>query len=209
MTAPARTPPAWQTFALLVLLATPAAADAQAPRARVGLGLGGSLLVGEGGSDFLDSGITRWITAQIRLDDRDHFHVRIDLEQTPLEPHQSSPNAPRATNTLYTLAAGPQLSATLGPVRPHVGGLIGWGLNRWDTGAESGTEAAAGFGGMAGLAVDLTRGRIPVALMAEARLFNPGSLLLARSVTPGSGLSPTSSVDVAVLSIRAGVLVGF
>lgn len=203
------------TLAVAAGLALPAGALAQeAPRFRVGAGVGVSLLVGEGGSDFLDSGVSQWLGAAVRIDRGDHLHLRVEASRTPLVPDDDPPSGARADNTVYLLAAGPEVSATFGSLRPYAGALAGVAVGRWETEEgsteRSGSESSFGWGGQAGAALEVGGGARPVAFVAEARLFDPGALLFARAPAGSGGpLTGTTRADVAVLSLRVGVTLGF
>lgn len=113
------------------------------------------------------------------------------------------------------------ISGALGPLRPHAAAVVGVAAGRWSFEAEEGsaatlpedddgTEAAFGWGGLAGLGYAAGGGEHPVVLFLEARIFDIGGMLFAR--TPAaSGPAPFgfTEADPAMLSVRAGVTLGF
>lgn len=204
--------------AAAIFCSTAAAAQEPAPpRVRVGAGLGVGLIVGEEGSDFLDGGMSRWLGGTFRLDGSDRLHVHVEGGQLALEPDEDPAGLVHVENSLTFLAVGPQVSITLGRLRPYLTVLGGVAVAAWEIEEDgaidderSGSESSLGWGGRAGLAFDVDRGDHPVSFLAEAWLLDPGALQFARAQTSTTGQrGGTTHADVAVLSIRVGVTLGF
>jgi hypothetical protein len=203
-------------LALFSARAHPVLAQDNVPRVRLGAGLGADLLVGDA-SDFLDSGISRFLMADFRLDSRDVFHIRLDASLAPLVDDEDELTGARAENDLLAFLAGPQFTGTLGRVRPYAGALAGLTAVIWTTDVptavdetDEGASSSFAWGGHVGLGFTLDRGDHPVVLQLEGRLVDSGSLRFARA----PGIDPRDPVgfirdDIAVISLRLAITLGF
>lgn len=184
------------------------------PRFRLGAGLTGDLLVGDA-SDFLDGGSGRFLMADVRIDERDRFHIRMDGTWTGLDDDEDGLTGSRAENDLFMLLAGPQLTGRIGRFRPYGAALAGLVTVTWHTepdiaGKDSDVEGGLAWGAHAGLGVVLDEGAHPVVLQAEARVIQAGEYAFGRApAVVGSGPVGLVRSDFGILSLRIGVTLGF
>jgi len=184
------------------------------PRFRLGAGLTGDLLVGDA-SDFLDGGSGRFLMADVRIDERDRFHIRMDGTWTGLDDDEDGSTGSRAENDLFMLMAGPQLTGRVGRFRPYGAALAGLVTVSWHTepdiaGKDSDVEGGLAWGAHAGLGIVLDEGAHPVVMQAEARVVQAGAYAFGRAPAV-VGNAPVGLVrsDFGVLSLRIGVTLGF
>jgi hypothetical protein len=204
------------TLALFFARALPVLAQDNLPRVRLGAGLGADLLVGDA-SDFLDSGISRFLMADFRLGSRDVFHIRLDASIAPLADDEDQITGSRAENTLFAFQTGPQFTGTLGRLRPYAAALAGVTAVLWTTEVptavdetDEGASSSLAWGAHVGLGFTLDRDDHPVVLQLEGRLVDSGNLDFARA----PGIDPRDPVglirdDIAVLSLRLAITLGF
>lgn len=197
-----------------MVLFVPASTLAQnAPRLRAGAGVAATLLVGDA-SDFLDGSLGLFLTADIRVDRRDIVGLHIDASWGGLEDAADPLAGTRATNDLLIVVGGPEIRGSVGRLRPYAAALAGAATVFWKTTGPSaddeGSGAAFAWGGHAGLGFVLDAGRHPVTLSADARVLDAGTLPFGRTHESAGG-EPLglSREDVALLSLRIGLSVGF
>lgn len=201
---------------LLAAGARPLAAQ-EPPRVRVGAGLSADLLVGDA-SDFLDSGIGRFLMGDFRLGTRELFSVRLDASWNSLEDDENPSTGITADNDVFVFAIGPQVTGTLGRFRPYAAVLAAFTTVAWRTESptvdggvaeQDGSETGMAGGGHAGLGITLDEGDHPVVLQIEGRILDAGEFDFARSTSPSGSWPYFIHEDFAVLSLRIAVTLGF
>lgn len=172
-----------------------------------GLELQAGLLVG-GASDFLDGGFglqgsvhwyapERWIAA------------RAAIGFLALSKGRDERSGITTDNTLLNVLVGPELIFPIGPVEPHVFGVVGLAVNLLDATGPAGstgeTDAAFAYGAGGGLRVIMHAGRHPLALHGNGAIVRVGQLDFA---TLGVAGPSAQEEDIVSLILSVGLSIG-
>lgn len=195
----ARRAPVLLWVPVLLLLWSPASAEAQQPAHRVGLAPRVGLLIGSG--DVLDGGFGIEATGGLRLGDSPVW-IRGDAGFLGLEATTPTPGGSTSDNTLFTLLVGPEIEGRLGAVQPFLHALVGYVLNvpSGDV-STADTNGSGSFGAGAGVRLRLSSAPRHALLEAGLRLMRSGELSFAR-------VDDAIDTEVTTFELRLGLLLG-